>query len=151
MLRVNCDAVLQFCHHVGRAVIERGEGHIVRLSSLVSSQGAATAANYAATKAYVQTLAEGFTLEMLSHGVSVQSVATGPISSGFAKRAGMTMGQAGTPDDVARAVIAGLGQSGTIRPGLLSKFLGYSPAFLPRPIRIHIMSKIMAGMAQQPN
>ncbi|MGB1026789.1 MAG: SDR family NAD(P)-dependent oxidoreductase, partial [Rhodospirillaceae bacterium] len=102
---------------------------------------------YAASKAYVQTLAEGLAVELAGHGVTVQAVAPGPIATGFAARAGMTVGQAGTAEEVARAITRGLGRSGTIRPGLLSKVLGYNLALTPRPLRVLIMSKIMAGMA----
>lgn len=147
MLRVNCDAVLQLCHVFAGSMKARGAGHLVLFGSIVGFQGNAMTANYAATKAYVQTLAEGLAVEMASHGVTVQAVAPGPIATGFAARAGMTMGQAGTPDTVARAILKGLGQSGTIRPGFLSKVLGYNLAMTPRPLRVRIMSKIMSGMA----
>ena len=60
----------------------------------------------------------------------------------------MAMGQAGKPESVARGIVNAIGTSGTIRPGLLSKVLGYNLAMTPRFLRVRIMSKIMAGMAQ---
>ena len=148
MLRVNCDAVLQLSHVFAKAMAARKAGHLVLFGSIVGFQGNAMAANYAATKAYVQTLAEGLAIEMKPHGVTVQAVAPGPVATGFAARAGMTMGQAGTPEVVGRAIVRGLGRSGTIRPGLLSKVLGYNLAMTPRPLRVRIMSGIMSGMAK---
>ncbi|MEM1431801.1 MAG: SDR family NAD(P)-dependent oxidoreductase [Pseudomonadota bacterium] len=148
MLRVNCDAILQFCHLFATSMAARGAGHMVLFGSIVGFQGNAMAANYAATKAYVQALAEGLAVEMRPSGVTVQAVAPGPIATGFAARAGMTVGQAGSPETVARAIVRRLGRSGTIRPGLLSKVLGYNLAMTPRPLRIRIMSQIISGMAK---
>lgn len=147
MLRVNCEAVLRLSQVFGQRMTRKGSGQLVLFGSIVGFQGNALTANYAATKAYIQTLAEGLAMELKPSGVNVLSVAPGPVASGFASRAGMTMGQAGTPDSVARGIVKALGTSGTIRPGLLSKVLGYNLAMTPRFLRVRIMSKIMAGMA----
>jgi len=148
MLRVNCEAVLQLSQALGAGMKARGAGQLVLFGSVVGFQGNAMAANYAATKAYVQTLAEGLKMELKTAGVHVLSVAPGPIASGFAARAGMVMGQTGTPESIAKGIGRALGTSGTIRPGFLSKLLGYNMAMTPRPLRIQIMSRIMSGMAQ---
>ncbi len=95
MLRLNCEAILRLSQVFGQRMRDRGCGQLVLFGSIVGFQGAASAANYAASKAYVQTLAEGLALEFQSTGVNVLSVAPGPIASGFASRAGMTMGKAG--------------------------------------------------------
>lgn len=148
MLRVNCDAVLHLSHVFAQSMTERGAGQIVLFGSIVGFQGNAMTANYAATKAYVQSLAEGLAVELRPAGVNVLSVAPGPIATGFAARAGMTMGQAGTPEVVGKAIVRRLGRGGTIRPGLLSKVLGYNMAVTPRPLRVRIMSGILSGMAK---
>lgn len=140
MLRVNCDAVLQLAHIFAKSMTARGAGQIVLFGSIVGFQGNAMTANYAATKAYVQSLAEGLAVELRPAGVNVLSVASGPIATGFAARAGMTMGQAGTAEVVGKAIVRRLGRGGTIRPGLLSKVLGYNMAMTPRPLRVRIMS-----------
>lgn len=147
MLRVNCETVLRLSQVFGQRMEARGRGQLVLFGSIVGFQGAANAANYAASKAYVQTLAEGLALELKPLGVNVLSVAPGPVASGFAARANMTMGQAGTPDGVAKGIVRAIGTSGTIRPGLLSKVLGYNLALTPRFLRTRIMSGIMSGMA----
>jgi short-subunit dehydrogenase len=146
MIDVNCRAVAQMAHGVGQQMAARGSGTLVLLSSLVAFQGVARAANYAATKAYVQTLAEGLAAEWKPRGVAVLAVAPGPVNSGFAARAGLTMGATDTPETVARAIAAGLGRSGTIRPGVLSKLLGFSLGLLPRRARSGVMAQVMAGM-----
>ena len=58
MIDVNCRAVAALSHAFGRRFVDRKRGGIVLMSSLVALLGVPRAANYAATKAYVQSLAE---------------------------------------------------------------------------------------------
>lgn len=148
MLEVNCDAVLAMSHYFAQRFAERGHGGIVLFSSLVAFQGAPLSANYAATKAYIQSLAEGLHRELAPLGVDVLASAPGPIHSGFAARAGMQMAFALTPDVVTRETLKALGRKATVRPGLLSKLLIGSLLYLPRDLRVRIMGQIMKGMTQ---
>jgi uncharacterized protein len=149
MVAVNCAAVLDCAMTFGARFVARRGGALVLLSSIVAFQGTAHTVNYAATKAYVQSLAEGLRQELMPHGVRVLAVAPGPVRSGFASRAGMTMPRAASPETVARVALAALEVGGTVRPGLASKFLGWSLATAPRPLRVRIMSGIMHGMTKQ--
>lgn len=124
-------------------------GQLVLFGSLLGFQGAAMAANYAATKAYVQTLAEGLAQEMKASGVHVLSVAPGPVKTGFEARAGMTLGRTDTPETVAAGIVRAIGRSGTIRPGFLSKVLGYNLGMAPRRLRVTIMSQIMSRLSNR--
>ncbi len=146
MLDVNCRAVLTLAHDLTGQMVRNGAGQLVLFGSIVGFQGNAWTAHYAATKAYVQSLAEGLAVELGPHGVHVLSVAPGPVNTGFAARAGLVMGSAATPLEIARGIVGALGSSGTIRPGLLSKLLGYNLAMAPRFLRVRIMSMIMGGM-----
>ena len=148
MIDVNCRAVAALSHAFGRRFVDRKRGGIVLMSSLVAFQGVPRAANYAATKAYVQSFAEALRLELKPLGVDVIASAPGPIRSGFATRASMTMGLAQTPRDVAGATLAALGRRGIVRPGWLSKFLEASLMFLPRWGRVRTMGIVMAGMTK---
>lgn len=146
MVDVNCTAVLVQSWHYGRRFAQRGRGGVVLMSSLVGFQGAPWAANYAATKAYVQSLAEGLRAEWASRGVDVIASAPGPVASGFARRADMRMARAQSPEIVARRTLEALGRRGTIRPGWLSKLLGWSLGTAPRAWRVAIIGRIMSGM-----
>jgi short-subunit dehydrogenase len=146
MLAVNCSSVLTQCWHFGQRFAERGRGGVVLMSSLLAFNGSPLAANYAATKAYIQSLAEGLRREWSLHGIDVIASAPGPIDTGFAARANMRMGQALKPAVVARVTLSALGRQGTIRPGWLSKLLGWSLGTAPRALRVSIMGRIMAGM-----
>lgn len=151
MVDLNCRSLMTLTWHIANRLVPKRRGGIVLLSSLVGFQGAPGSANYAATKAYVQSLAEALHHELKPHGVDVLASAPGPIHSGFAARAGMTMGKAQQPQDVATATLNALGRRSTVRPGWLSKVLAYSLAPLPRWARVRVMGKVMAGMARRSN
>ncbi len=148
MIDVNCRAVAALTHYFGARFARQGRGGIVLLSSLVAFQGVPRAANYAATKAYVQSLAEGLGSELRPFGVDVLASAPGPIRSGFGARANMNMSMALTPDVVARQTLRALGRTSLVRPGWLSKLLELSLAMLPRWGRVKMMGLVMGGMTK---
>lgn len=150
MLEVNCAAVLRQCHHFGPRFTARGRGGLVLMSSVVAFQGTPLSAHYAATKAYIQSLAEALRREWQPAGVDVISCAPGPVATGFAARARMHMTRAAAPDAVAAETLSALGRRGTVRPGLLSKLLGWSLATAPRGLRVRILGNVMRGMARAP-
>lgn len=146
MVDLNCRSVVELSYGFGQRMAAEKRGGIVLFGSLVGFNGAPLSATYAATKGFVQSFAEGIAAEMRPRGVSVLSVAPGPVGTGFAARAGMQMGQAATPEMVARSALAALGRQTTVRPGFLAKFLGWSLAMLPRWGRVRVMGVIMKGM-----
>ena len=148
MLDVNCRAVMQLSLHFGKRFAGQGRGGLILFGSLVGYQGTPRAAHYAATKAYVQNLAEALHVELAPKGVAVLASAPGPVDSGFAARARMRMGAAASPETVARATVAALGKKMTVTPGALSKFLTWSLMTAPRSLRVRIMGQIMGGMTK---
>ena len=148
MLNVNCRALLMLSWHFGRRFAVQGRGGIVLLSSIVGFQGMPNAAHYAATKAYVQALAEAIHVELAPKGVDVLASAPGPTHSGFADRAGMRMGAALSAAEVAQSTLNALGRTPTVLPGLLSKLLTYGPGMLPRMLRVRVMGQVMHGMTK---
>jgi short-subunit dehydrogenase len=146
MLDLNCYAVLQQCVVFGNRLAQRGGGGIILLASLVGRQGVARSAHYAATKAYVQSLAEALQIELRPKGIDVLASAPGPVRSGLAARANMVMGAAVDPAVVARKSLDALGKTGTVVPGGLSKLLTYFLLPLPRSLRSLILAKMMGGM-----
>jgi short-subunit dehydrogenase len=121
---------------------------MVLISSILGIQGTPYSAHYGATKAYVQALAEGLSVELSPLGVDVLAAAPGPTNSGFASRAGMRMGMSLNPTDVARSTLAALGRRSTVLPGFLSKLIIYALAPLPRRARVRIMGRVMRGMTK---
>ncbi|MBK1646168.1 short-chain dehydrogenase [Thiocapsa imhoffii] len=148
LLQLNCGATTALSWHFGKRLATRGQGGLILLSSIVAFQGVPRSAHYAASKAYVQTLAEGLQLEWRGRGIDVLAVAPGPVNTGFASRSQLNMGKAESPDVVAEQSLKGLGRGGTVRPGMLSKLLGYSLAMTPRWGRTRIMGLVMRGMTR---
>ena len=141
MIDVNCRAVFALT----RVFAGRGRGGIVLMSSLAAFQGVPNAANYAATKAYIQTLAEGLHADLAAHNVDVIVAAPGPVGTGFAVRANMKMGKVAQPDMIARQTLDALGQKTTLRFGLHVKLLFST---LPRWARTVFMGNIFAGFTK---
>lgn len=146
MIDLNCAALAQLTHVFARRFAAQRRGGIVLMSSLVAFQGVPRAANYAATKAYVQSLAEGLHTELKPFGVDVLAAAPGPVLSGFGKRAGMTISSGQTTDEVAIGTLKMLGRRTTARPGFLAKALEAGLMPLPRSARVAMMARVMATM-----
>lgn len=146
MLRVNCEALLSLTHYFSQIFVQRKRGGIILMSSMVAFQGTPFASNYAATKAYVQTLAEGLAIELKPHGVDVLAAAPGPVQSGFSLRANMKMSMSLSPSQVGIPILKALGRRTTVLPGFLTKFLVYSLRTVPRWGKVRIMKKVMGGM-----
>ena len=146
MLAVNAGAVLRIAHHFGKRLVARQSGGLVLFGSVVGFQGTPLSANYAATKAYVQSLAEALAIEWDPFGVDVLSCAPGPVATAFADRAGMSIAAAATPESLIEPCLDALGRRTTIRPGPLAKLLGYGLMILPRPIRVRVLHLVMRRM-----
>jgi NAD(P)-dependent dehydrogenase (short-subunit alcohol dehydrogenase family) len=145
MIAVNITAVTRLAHTFARRLCTRGRGGIVLFGSIVGWHGVPGQATYAATKAYVQSLAEGLHHELAQQGIDVLSVAPGPVHTGFEARAGLTLKSATTPDVVARAAVAALGRRTTIVPGFRGRFLTAALATLPRALRIRLLGAIIGS------
>jgi len=77
VLNINLRAVFQLCQLFGRPMLERGEGKIVNLASLLSFQGGMTVPAYAASKGAVAQLTKALCNEWAGQGVNVNAVAPG--------------------------------------------------------------------------
>ena len=149
MIDVNCRAVTELAHGFARRFVARKRGGLVMMGSLVGWQGTPFSATYSATKAFVNALAEGLSVEFRPKGIDVLLVSPGPVHSGFAARARMTMGAADTPAAVARDALAALGRRSAVVPGRTGKLLTNALSLLPRRARVAIMGRIMASMARR--
>ena len=146
MIAVNVSAVAKLAHVCAQRMAERGSGGIILFGSILGWAGVAGEANYAATKAYAQTLAEGLQVELKPFGIDVLSVAPGPVHTGFAARAGLSMKSATTPQVVANTAWSALGRKVTVVPGAQAKVMTASLKLVPRRTRSIILTRVMASM-----
>ncbi len=77
VLQVNLRSVFQLCQLFGGPMVQRGEGKIVNLASLLSFQGGLTVPAYAASKGAVAQLTKALCNEWAAKGVNVNAVAPG--------------------------------------------------------------------------
>jgi NAD(P)-dependent dehydrogenase (short-subunit alcohol dehydrogenase family) len=114
MLGVNLRGTWHRCRALGRAMIERGAGSIVNVSSVDAVDPSPGILHYAVSKAAVAMLTTGLAREWAKSGVRVNAVGPGPILTrmtepileshpGLRERweASVPLGRIGTPNDLA--------------------------------------------------
>src|SRR5262249_47218288 len=85
---VNVRGPLTMARTLAPAMVARGRGGIVLVSSMAGFQGTPRLAAYAATKAFVTVLGESLWAELRPHGVDVEACCAGAIRTpGYAKSA----------------------------------------------------------------
>lgn len=90
MFHLNCTAVLRLSHAALTAMVPRGHGDIVVVSS-VSGFAPAVRGSYGASKAWATAFAESLTGALAGTGVHVSAVAPGFVRTEFHGRAGLDM------------------------------------------------------------
>ena len=148
MLQLNCISTLQLTHYFVQKFVPQHRWVIILLSSVLAFQWTAYSANYAATKAYIQTLWEWLAQELQWSWVDILTVAPWPVDTWFSDTAQMTFGTSADVSDIVRDILWSLGQTTFVYPWLLSKLIWYSLALLPRRAKSKVMKMVMKSMIQ---
>jgi 2-deoxy-D-gluconate 3-dehydrogenase len=77
VIEVNLNSVFRLSQLAGRHMIERGQGKIVNIASLLAFQGGITVPAYAAAKGGVAQLTKALSNEWAGKGVNVNAIAPG--------------------------------------------------------------------------
>lgn len=85
VIDVNLSSVFRMCQLAGRHMLERGQGKIVNIASLLSFQGGITVPAYAASKGGVAQLTKALANEWAARGVNVNAIAPGYIRTNNTK------------------------------------------------------------------
>ncbi|MFC5748041.1 SDR family NAD(P)-dependent oxidoreductase [Actinomadura rugatobispora] len=105
----NCTSVLEAAHVFGGAMVARGRGGMVLVTSGAAWVGGPTLATYGATKAFELILAESLWAEWRGSGVDVLALVLGRTDTPSLRRvldaAGGSYGELADPDDVAREAL----------------------------------------------
>lgn len=113
----NVLGVLLCMKHELRVMQSQGFGSIVNISSTMGSRGAPNASLYTASKHAVEGLTKSGALEAAAFGVRVNAIAPGPVETAMLDRftgsadrkaglvAGIPLRRAGSPDEVADAIL----------------------------------------------
>jgi NADP-dependent 3-hydroxy acid dehydrogenase YdfG len=79
VLTLNLEVVIAICRHVLPTMLERDDGHIVNVGSILGFAPGPPLTVYSATKAAVHAFTEGLRREVVDTGVKVSLVAPGPV------------------------------------------------------------------------
>ena len=117
VIEINLNAQFVLTREISKGMIERGEGKIIFIASLLTFQGGILVPGYAASKGGIGQLTKALANEWASKGISVNAVAPGYIATDntAALRADkersqsilsrIPIGRWGEPDDLAGAVV----------------------------------------------
>lgn len=115
VINTNLKSVYYCTKAVAKPMMKKRFGRIVNMTSVVGLTGNISQANYAAAKAGLLGFSKSMAKELASRGITVNMVAPGFIDTDMtavlsdkvreAMMAGIPMGRAGQPDDVANAVL----------------------------------------------
>lgn len=115
VIETNLTAVFRMSRAVMRGMMKARSGRIINITSVVGHAGNAGQANYCASKAGVGGLTRSLARELGARNITVNCVAPGFIDTAMTKAleekhreamlAGIPLGRAGVPEDVAAAVV----------------------------------------------
>lgn len=115
MLDVNLTSVFLCCSAVLPSMIGRQKGRIVNLGSNLALKGGERLAHYCAAKAGVHGFTRALALEVAAHGITVNTVAPGPVETEMlyslpadwlaAKKDELPIGRFGTIDEIVPVVL----------------------------------------------
>jgi uncharacterized protein len=151
MVDVNCRGPLRLAHALAPAMVRRGRGGLIFMSSLSGNIGSVQLAVYAASKAFNLVLADALWAELRPHGVDVLAVQPGSTRTpGWlsSQRAGEDKMPAMEPADVVREALATLGVEPNVVPGEANRQGAAMLASLPRRQAIDLVSEITANLVR---
>ena len=142
VIRLNCEATVLLARQFLPAMVARGRGGFVVVSSAAGLQGLPGVTEYAATKAFGRVLAEGLWAELRPHGVDVLACVAGAVRTPAFERSGLA-GAPGmlTPDRVAAEAYSALGRVPTVVPGRLTRLATRVLGLLPRSTAVTVMRR----------
>jgi uncharacterized protein len=126
LVDLSCRGPIILTHHLGGAMVARGRGGIILMTSMAAGAGAAYNATYGATKAFGRHLAEALWVEFGQSGVDVVAVVAGLTDTPAMRGLGMELTDdvpMMTSDEVAAEGLAALGQGPMWVTGELNRAL----------------------------
>lgn len=139
-INLNVIALVRLTHAAAAAMVERGRGGILNVSSLAGFQPGPSNGTYSATKAFVTSFTEAVHEELRGTGVSVTALCPGFTHTEFQSRANAPAGSVPgfmwqEAPEVARAGLDGVAKNKAIViPGTTNKVMGTLSAITPHAI-----------------
>jgi short-subunit dehydrogenase len=147
--RLNVDVPMRMASLFGRAMVERGRGSLIFVSSLFAYQGVPLVANYSASKAYILALGEALNVEMKPFGVDVLVVSPGLTDTDMPAKMPVNFRKMpitrSSPQYVVKTALGALGKKATVVPGLLNKFYAWENRLIPRSWPVKLFGFLLAN------
>jgi short-subunit dehydrogenase len=140
LLRLNVRAVMRLTHAALPAMVARGKGDVVNVSSVAAFGPVSPGYTYAASKAWVNNFSESLHVAMRRKGVRVMALCPGFVRTEFHGRAGIPMDKLKTwqwldAETVVRIALGDLRRGRAIStPTVQYKVLGGVVRHAPRPL-----------------
>ena len=146
---VNVRAPMALLRALLPAMISRGRGAVILMTSLAGNQGSPRLAAYAASKAFTRVLAESLWYELSDKGVDVIACCAGAVRTpGYAMAAGKDAPGTLDPEEVVEQALRALGRGPIVIPGLVNRAANvFMARLLPRRSAIAIMAGSTSGLA----
>jgi short-subunit dehydrogenase len=155
-VRVLVEAVVALSSAFVPAMVERGRGAVLNVSSTAGMQPMPYSAGYSAAKAYVLTFSEALHHELGRHGVTVTALCPGPVSTDFWQISGweVTGGQTFeravpspawiTPEQAARAGVNGVAAGRrVVVPHAAVRNALRAGQYVPHALKLPIIERVM--------
>jgi uncharacterized protein len=152
-INLNVIALVRLTHAAAAAMVERGKGGILNVSSLAGFQPGPLNATYGATKAFVTSFTEAVHEELKGTGVSITALCPSFTHTEFQVRANAPA--SGVPGfmwqeapEVARAGLDGLAKNrAVVIPGAFNKVMGNFSAVTPHAITRRLGAAVLKRAA----
>jgi uncharacterized protein len=142
LVALNVNAVHELTLAVLPGMVERGEGAILNVASILGHGPIPNNASYSASKAFVITLSEAVHTELAGTGVACTAFSPGPVRTDAIEASGVD-GVMGAPPGVLWSGIAATARAGidameqgrrTAIPGLANQLFAAGSRYLPRTV-----------------
>lgn len=147
MIQVNCAAVVHLTRLYVPAMVKRGHGDVLIVSSVAAFQPVPFISTYAATKAFDLLFAEGVAEEVREFGVRVCALCPGSTTTEFqqvAQQPDRAFRAAETAGKVARVGLEGLAKGKTcVISGSKNRWMVVSERIAPRSFIAKMAAKMM--------
>jgi hypothetical protein len=151
-IAVNVTALVRLTHAAVRAMVPRGRGAIMNISSMAALQATPGNAIYGATKGFVAMFGEAVSSELAGTGVTVTTVLPGYTHTEFHERAGVEprrplgMPWQSAEDCAAEALAAAHADKSWVVTGRVNKVAAAAAGPVPRGVRRWAAARIASHM-----
>jgi short-subunit dehydrogenase len=156
MVELNVAAFNDLMAAVLPGMVERGEGSVLNVASILGHGPQPHNAAYGATKAFVIALSEAVHAELAGTGVSVTALSPGPVRTGIYDVSGAPdLEDLGPdvlwqdPEDVARAGVDAMERGArSVVPGVVNALAAAGGRYLPRRVTLPVQSALGSALPE---